>query len=152
LIGDTLVLAMHDGTVVGVAAGTLEQRFEVKLDAPLLAAPLRLGSALYVLSSNAVVWRIADGNARRLVELEGAARASFAQVDNRLVVGLLDGRLIALDTEGRKLWEQQLPRSVVAPAIASGSALFVTMINGEVWKLSDNTDNENPEGGSEEGG
>jgi outer membrane protein assembly factor BamB len=135
LMGDTLVLALYDGTVLGLAADTFEPRFEVKLDAPVLAAPRRIGAAIYVLSNNAVVWRISAGTAQRLVDLEGAARASFAAVGDRLVVGLLDGRLIALDSDGRKLWEQQLPRSVIVPVVAQGSALFVTMINGEVWKL-----------------
>ena len=57
-----------------------------------------------------------------VVDLEGAARGALAEVDNRLVAGLLDGRVVALEASGRRVWEQQLPRSVVSPAVASGSA------------------------------
>ena len=135
LQGDTLVLPLHNGTVVGLDASTLRQLFEVKLDAPVLAAPQLAHGSVYVLSRNAVLWRITGGSAERVSELEGAARGSLAEVGDQLVVGLLDGRVIALDGNGRKLWEHKLPRSVVAPALASGPALFVTMINGEVWKL-----------------
>ena len=135
LRGDTLILPLHNGAVLGVNARTLQAVFEVKVDAPVLAPPRSAGGASYVLSRNAVLWRIIGGTAERVAEWEGAARGSLAEVDNQLVVGLLDGRVIALDAAGHKLWEQKLPRSVVAPALASESALFVTMINGEVWKL-----------------
>ncbi|MGH7460252.1 MAG: PQQ-binding-like beta-propeller repeat protein [Longimicrobiales bacterium] len=135
LLADTLILPLQNGAVVGLDANSLRVLFEHKLDAPALAPPRRVESAVYVLSRNAVLWRLTGGSVEKVVDLDGAARASLAVVGKLLVVGLLDGRLIALDAAGRRLWEQQLPRSVVAPATPSGTALFVPMINGEVWKL-----------------
>ncbi len=135
LVGDTLIVPLHNATIVGLDGRTLNRLFEIKLDAPALAPPRRINADIYVLTRNAVLWRIAGGSAERVIELNGSARASLAEVDNRLVVGLLDGRVIALDAGGRRLWELRLPRSIISPAVASGSALFVPMINGEVWKL-----------------
>ncbi|MGH7469123.1 MAG: PQQ-binding-like beta-propeller repeat protein, partial [Longimicrobiales bacterium] len=123
--------------VIGLNARTLELLFEIRLDATALAAPRCIDQATYLLSRSAVLWRVEGSRAERMVELQGAARASLAEVDGHLVIGLLDGRLIALDPSGRRRWQQQLPRSVVAPAVARGSALFVPLINGEIWKLSD---------------
>jgi hypothetical protein len=134
-MGDTLLIPLHNATLIGLHARTFERVFETSLDAPVLAPPVQLGGTAYVLSQNAVLWSIAGGTARRVAELAGAARGSLAAVEQSLVVGLLDGRLVALDAGGRRLWEFQLPRSVVSPAVASGAALFVPMINGEVWKL-----------------
>jgi outer membrane protein assembly factor BamB len=134
-MADTLLLPLHDGTVLGLNTRTLEPLLEVKLDAPALAPLRRIGSTAYALSRNAMIWRIAGGRAEPLVELQGAARASLAEAGQHLVVGLLDGRVIALDAAGRRKWQHQMPRSVVAPAVAWGRALFVPLINGEIWKL-----------------
>jgi outer membrane protein assembly factor BamB len=73
--------------------------------------------------------------AERLAEFAGAARASLAEVSGRLIAGLLDGRLIAVDVDGKTLWTLQATRSVVAPVAASRDALFVPLINGDVWKV-----------------
>jgi outer membrane protein assembly factor BamB len=135
LLGDTLLIPLHDATLIGLHARTLDRIFEITLDAPVLAPPVRLGETAYVLTQHAVLWSIAGGYARRLIELSGAARGSLALVGQNLVMGLLDGRVIAVDTTGRRIWEQQMPGSVVAPVVPSGAALFVPMINGEVWKL-----------------
>jgi eukaryotic-like serine/threonine-protein kinase len=132
---DTLLLPLHDGSVIGLQPRTLAVLFQAKLDAPPLAAPKRVGDAFYVLTRNAVLWRIRGGRAERVTEFGGAARGSLAVVGNHLVVGLLDGRVIALDTSGRQVWQSQVRRSVVVPVTAFGDALFVPMINGEVWKL-----------------
>ena len=135
LARDTLLVALHDGSVVGLHATTLAELFRVQLDAVPLAQPMRVGDAFYLLSRNAVVWRVRGGKAERVAELGGAARASLATIQDHLIIGLLDGRVIALDPSGTRRWQVQLPRSIVAPVLGSGSALYVPLINGEVWKL-----------------
>jgi outer membrane protein assembly factor BamB len=135
LTNDTLILPLHDGSVVGLNASTLSELFHARLDAVPLAPPRRIGDAVYVLTRNAVVWRLRGGRAERVSELGGAARGSLAAIQDHLVVGLLDGRVIALDSSGTQRWELRMPRSVVAPVVASGAALYVPLINGEVWKL-----------------
>ena len=136
LAGDTLLVPLHDGSAIGLHAATLVELFRVRLEVQYrIAQPVRVGDAFFLLSRNAVLWRVHSGEAARVAELNGAARASLATVQDHLIVGLLDGRVIALEPSGKRRWEVQLPRSIVAPVLGSRSALYVPLINGEVWKL-----------------
>jgi outer membrane protein assembly factor BamB len=135
LQADTLVLPLQNGMVASINAATLQPLRTFQLTEPVLAAPVELDNSLFVLNRGGELWRLGSARPERVAALGGAARNALSVVDRRLVVGLLDGRLLALDPTGTQVWEYRATRSVSAPVTGVGSALFVPLLNGEVLKL-----------------
>jgi outer membrane protein assembly factor BamB len=135
LHADTLVLPLQNGMVASINAATLQPVRTFQLTEPVLAAPVELGNSLFVLNRGGELWRLGSAQPERVAALGGAARNALSMLDGRLLVGLLDGRLIALDPTGAQVWEYRATRSVSAPVTGVGAALFVPLLNGEVLKL-----------------
>ncbi len=138
LAGRSLVLPLRSGELLALDASELEERWRVGLDGPVLAAPAIASTGeVFVLDRTASVWVVgADGTPRRLVNLGGAARGSLTLVENALLVGLLDGRFMAVDRQmGRVLWTVDLGDSVWAPAVVQDGSIFVPLRRGAVVKI-----------------
>lgn len=136
LADSTLVLPMHPDRVAGYHARTLAPLWSVRVDAPVLAAPvIDADGTIHVLTRSGSVWRIAGGAATRIAALGGAARESLTLVRNGLLVGRLDGTLVLLDRDGTEQWREQFRSSIAAPVAAAGGELFVPLVNGTVVNL-----------------
>lgn len=138
LAGGALVLPLYSGALAAVDLATLRLEAIVELDAPTLASPLPAADGtLVVLTRAATLWSVrpATRAAEPIAEFGGAARGSLAKADGRLYVGLLDGRLIALNANGTELWRTRLDDSIVAPVTAVGGTVFVPLLRGDVVRL-----------------
>ena len=138
LIGDTLYLPFQTGDLVAYRLPGLEELWRAPFGAPILAAPVAgPDGSLYVLNRNAEVWRVRRGAraGERIASLDGAARASLAVAQDRLLVGRLDGKLFLLEADGRVVWEREFDDSIVAPVTVADGALYVPLLGGTIVKL-----------------
>jgi outer membrane protein assembly factor BamB len=135
IVGDTIYLALLKPSLVAVDAQSLRVLFERKLDASALAAPQAIGNSVYVLTRNAEVFKLDSQGLQRIASLGSAASGSFNAVGSRLIAGLLDGRVVALDESGQQVWQYQAARSIVVPVTPVPDGLLVTLKNGGVLKL-----------------
>ncbi|HEX7091417.1 MAG TPA: PQQ-binding-like beta-propeller repeat protein [Longimicrobiales bacterium] len=138
LITDTLYLPLQTGDLVAYRLPDLEELWRAPFGAPILAAPVAgPNGSLYVLNRNAEVWRVRRGGraGERIASLGGAARASLAVAQDRLLVGRLDGKLFLLEADGRVVWERDFDDSIVAPVTVADGALYVPLLRGTIVKL-----------------
>ncbi|HEX7049122.1 MAG TPA: PQQ-binding-like beta-propeller repeat protein [Longimicrobiales bacterium] len=135
--GERLYLPLHSGAVAAYDLAGRRPLWRAETGEPILAAPVvARDGTVYVLNRAAGVWRIApDGAATPMAELGGAARGSLTLAGERLLVGLLDGTLLALDTTGATVWSERLDDSIVAPVAVAGGAIYVPLLRGTVVKL-----------------
>lgn len=136
--GETLLVPLHSGHLATLDPMMARVRAMADLGAPIVAAPVLTDDGMaYVLTRDAVLWRVDPRSARaeQVTEFDGAARASLAQADGQLYVGLLDGTLIAMSTDGSEHWRIRLGDSIVAPVTVRGRSVFVPLLRGEVVKL-----------------
>jgi len=137
--GPDILVPLHSGELLAYdpAADVVIGRHA--LGAPILAAPVvsETGEA-YVLTSAAEVWRVPAGRAGepyRVAALGGAARASLAVAGGALLVGRLDGELVALEPDGSVRWRVRLDDSIAAPVTVATDAIYVPLLRGTVVKL-----------------
>jgi outer membrane protein assembly factor BamB len=138
LVADTLYLPLQTGDLVAYRLPGLEELWRAPFGAPILAAPVAgPDGSLYVLNRNAEVWRVRRGAraGERIASLDGAARASLAVAQGRLLVGRLDGRLFLLEADGRVVWERDFEDSIAAPVTVADGALYVPLLGGTIVKL-----------------
>jgi outer membrane protein assembly factor BamB len=135
IVGDTMFVVLVDSTVAAVNTVTLSLLFQAKFEGLSFAPPQAIGGRVYVLTQNAEVYRLEQQTLQRIVALGSAASASFKAVGSRLIVGLLDGRVVALDENGGRVWEYQAARSIVVPVTPITDGLLVALKNGGVLKL-----------------
>jgi outer membrane protein assembly factor BamB len=137
LRGDTLIVATHAGHVVAVSLPQLQELWRSCTPGPVLASPVATERGIYLLDTGGDVWRVPHGGGEpeRVIALPGAASASFALAGNRLLIGRLDGTLLAVTLEGQVVWEVNLGHSIIAPAAVHAGAIYVALLNGEVVKL-----------------
>jgi outer membrane protein assembly factor BamB len=134
--GDLLVVVTHAGSVLGLDANSLATLWQVAASAPILAAPV-IGSdgRIHVLDRDGVIWRIVNGEARRVTALNGAVTSAFTLARDRYVVGMVDGTVKVLDLDGRVIAEHKFNDSVSAPIAVRGRALYVPLLHGRIVKL-----------------
>jgi outer membrane protein assembly factor BamB len=132
---DTLVVPLQNGSIVALNPETLSIGRHWLVGEPVLAAPVEISGTIFVLNRGGEIWRLGAGEAERVIALGAAARGALSAADGRLIAGLLDGRVVAVDPAGTVVWEVQANRSVAAPPTAVGNAVFVPLLNGEVVKL-----------------
>ena len=135
LQGDTLYVLLLESVIAALSADSLAVLYQAKFQGPAFAPPRAVGGNVYVLTRDAEVWRLAGGQMQRIAELGSAAAGSFNAVGSSLIAGLLDGRVLALDANGQRLWEYKAERSVVAPVTPLHDGLLVPLKNGSVLKL-----------------
>lgn len=139
LQGDTLILPLRSGAVVALTLPDLGRAWILDTGAPVLAAPVAATDGnIYILNRSAELWRVPPQQpeqSQRLAALGGAALASLTLADNGILVGKLDGSLLALRFDGSIIWTKNLAESIVAPATIINDAIFVPLRSGHVVKL-----------------
>jgi outer membrane protein assembly factor BamB len=138
LRGDTLIAALHSGSVTALHVPDMRALWTAEIGAPILAPPaVAQDGTIFVLARDASVWRIADAgrSVRRIAALEGAASGSLTLARDHILVGRLDGALFLLDFEGVIVWRVELDDSIVAPVSVHGGAVFVPLLHGDVVRL-----------------
>jgi outer membrane protein assembly factor BamB len=136
LSGNTLIVPVQPGAIVGLDANTLQQLWRVDTTAPVLAAPVvtRDGTA-YVAARDGTLYRIRDGRAETIAQLGHAITSSLTLVRDHLLLGSYDGTLLAVSLDGRVVWTQRLDDSIIAPVAVGDGAIFVPLLRGGIAKL-----------------
>ena len=137
LRGDTLVVAMNPGIVAAYVDGGGRELWRHTLDAHVIAAPVVTDDGVFVLTRAGDLHLLGETMDRRVVALDGAATESLTIVANGALIGLLDGRLVFVQMDGRVVWEMQLDGSVRAPAAVHGSEIYVGTLDGQLVKLTE---------------
>lgn len=131
---DGIALPLHDGSVALVVDGHVARVFGV--GDVVLARPVHDGrGGIVVLNRAGELWRLAAGVSTRLAQLGSAATASLTRVANGYVVGLMDGAVVFVETDGRVRWRIETGQSIDAPAALDGGALYVATRRGDLIKL-----------------
>ncbi len=136
--GERIYVPLQNGEMVALAGLDLDEEWRVQTDGPILAPPaVDSERNVYLLDRTGVVWTVSPmGQNRRLAELGSTATGSLTLTQNALLVGLLDGRLIALDRHsGETLWTRVMGDSMVSPMIVKDGFIFVPLRRGRVVKL-----------------
>jgi outer membrane protein assembly factor BamB len=106
-----LVAGSTDSMVVGLDPETLEARWRVRLDAPVLDSPAVSGDTVYAVTRRGTLYRILPGPepaAEPIVALDWPVTAPVTIVDRQILLGGADGTLRALDPRGVELWRVRL--------------------------------------------
>jgi outer membrane protein assembly factor BamB len=136
--GSMVYLPMQSGHILALEGGDLEERWRTPVGGPVLAAPVVADDGtIYALSRDGTVWGISeDGEGRRLADLGSAATGALTVTRNTILVGLLDGRVVALAREGgSELWTMQFGDSVTTPPLVQDGAIYVSLRRGRVVKI-----------------
>jgi outer membrane protein assembly factor BamB len=106
-----LVAGTTDSLVVAVDPDSLETRWRVRLDAPVLTSPASSGDTLYAVSRRGSFYRIVGDptpRAERLADLDWPVTAPVTVVDGVILLGGADGTLRAFHPDGKEAWRLQL--------------------------------------------
>ena len=134
----TLYLPLRSGHVLALEADGLDERWRAYVEGPVLASPVaRRDGTVFALAGSGAVWSISpDGRPRKLADLGSAAVGGLTVTSNAVLVGLLDGRLVALSIDdGRELWTVTLGDSVVNPPVIQDGFIYVPLRRGRIVKL-----------------
>lgn len=137
--GELLVAGTADSQIVGLRPATLEIAWRVRVDAPVLAAPLVRGDTIVAVSRRGTVYRLvahAGGapSVEEVVALEWPVTAAPAFIGGRLVIGGADGVVRGLHPDGSEAWRLGVWRPVVVSPFAVGSGLIVLGGNGDIHR------------------
>lgn len=109
--GRVLVAGTADSLVVGVDPDSLKPRWQVLLDAPVLASPASMGDTLFAASRRGSLYRISGlpaPRAERIAELDWPVTAPVTVMDGLILLGGADGVLRALRPDASEAWRLQL--------------------------------------------
>jgi outer membrane protein assembly factor BamB len=112
---DDLVAGTTDSLVVAFDGETLEPRWRVRLDAPVLDSPASSGDTIYAATRRGTLYRIlpdSQPRAERIVELDWPVTAPVTIVNREILLGGADGTLRALRPDGAELWRVSLWRPI----------------------------------------
>ncbi len=136
LSGHTLIVPLQPNAVIGLDANTLAQLWRAETGAPVLAAPVvtREGTA-FVAARDGSLYRIQEGNAAKIAQLDHALAGSLTLARDHLILGSYDGTLLAVSMDGKVVWTHRLKDSIVAPVAIRNGAIFVPLLRGGIVKL-----------------
>jgi len=131
LAGERLYQGSYDRNVYALQADSGKILWRAELDDWPQGTPVPVGDMLYVCSRSGMLYALgaADGRIVWQMPLGGEVRHSPSVGRNRIgVVATLDGRLIGVDLDRRRIaWEQKLAGGAFGgPAISDGGTLVVT--------------------------
>ncbi len=135
-----LIAATGDSTIVALEKGTLEERWRVRLDAPLLTQPAVAGDTIFGVTRVGSVFRI-SGDPRpeitRLQEAGWPATGAPALVGDWVLAGGADGVLRAfLTSDGRESWRAALGRPFeLAPVLLANGDFLAISGRGDLHRL-----------------
>jgi outer membrane protein assembly factor BamB len=92
---------------------------------------------VYTLARSGQVWSVSsDGQPKQLADLRSAATGALTVTANAVLVGLLDGRLVALSLpDGEELWTLDMGDSVQMPPAVQDGNIYVPLRRGRIVKL-----------------
>lgn len=134
---DLLLVPLANERIAGIRIGPApELAWTATVSEPVNATPVRIGEHAFVLDRSAGVWRIdREGGIERIADYDGAASGSLTAVGNRLVAGLLDGRLIVMNTDGDVVGSIDLGDSIIAPVAAGDGVMWVPLLRGRIARV-----------------
>ncbi len=112
---DGLVAGTTDSLVVALDGTSLEIRWQVRLDAPVLDSPAASGDTVYAATRRGTLYRIlvdSAARAERIVELDWPVTAPVTMLGREILLGGADGVIRALRPDGAELWRVQLWRPI----------------------------------------
>jgi outer membrane protein assembly factor BamB len=136
-LGQLLVAGSADSSVVAIRPEDLGLAWKVRLDAPVLSAPARVGDSLFAVSRIGSVYRITadpDPSGALLVALSWAVTAPLVPFADLLLVGGSDGVVRALAHDGTEAWRLQLGRPAEIPAVVLPDGLIIMGGNGDLHR------------------
>ena len=134
LPADTLLIgASADSMLVALRATDLSTAWQVRLDAPALAAPALRGDTAFVATRNGTLYRVLvpTGQSVRLAALDWPLTAGPVPWESLLLVGGADGTVRALDRAGRDVWRVAAWRAVSLPPLPLRGGLLIVGGNGD---------------------
>jgi outer membrane protein assembly factor BamB len=135
--GAELLAGTGDSLVVAIDRATLQPRWRVSLDAPVLTSPGGAGDTLYAASRRGTVYRIvADSapHATAVATLDWPVTAPVAVVDGLVLLGGADGILRALKPDGGEAWRVQLRWPVELMPLALDDGLLAVGGDGDLHR------------------
>lgn len=135
-----LIAATGDSTIVALEKGTLEERWRVRLDAPLLTQPALAGDTIFGVTRMGSVFRLAgepQPEITRLQETGWPATGAPGLVGDWVLAGGADGVLRAFrTTDGSESWHAALGRPFeLAPVLLANGDFLAIGGQGDLHRL-----------------
>lgn len=135
-----LLAATGDSIIAALEIGTLEERWRVRLDAPLLTTPAISGDTVFAVTRVGSVFRVTGGKTPEITRLQEAgwpATGAPALVGSWVVVGGADGALRAFSaSDGHESWRASLGRPFeIAPVVIPGGDFLALGGRGDLHRL-----------------
>jgi len=132
-----LVGGTADSLVVAIDKRTLEPRWRVTLDAPVLTSPAGRGDTLYAASRRGTVYRIVGDStptASEVARLDWPVTAPVALMGGLVLLGGADGVLRALRADGTEAWRLQLHWPIELVPLALDDGLLAVGGDGDLHR------------------
>jgi outer membrane protein assembly factor BamB len=126
--GAEVLVATSDSGIVAVMRESLDVLWHLRVDAPVLSAPVLRDDTLFVVTRIGSVYRVKLGDnpeLEQLVALDRPITGSPALAGDWLLIGGANGDLLALTSDGTEAWHVPVGRPVeIAPLLLNDSTLF----------------------------
>jgi outer membrane protein assembly factor BamB len=126
--GAEVLVATSDSGIVAVMRETLDVAWHLRVDAPVLTAPVLRDDTLFVVTRIGSVYRVKlgdDPELEQVVALDRPITGSPALAGDWLLIGGADGELLALTSDGAEAWHLPVGRPAeIAPLLLNDSTLF----------------------------
>jgi serine/threonine-protein kinase len=135
--GGSLVAGTTDSQLVSIDPRNLRRNWSVRVDAPVLGSPARIGDTLFVASRLGTVYRIdpaADPQARQIAALDWPVTTPLSIVNRKIVLGGADGTIRALRTDGSEIWRVRVWRPVEVGPVPMPDGLVAIGGNGDLHR------------------
>jgi len=132
-----LVAGTADSLVVAIDRDSLRVRWQVSLDAPVLASPAAAGDTVFAASRRGSLYRIVGDSApaaTRVAELDWPVTAPVAVLDGLVLLGGADGTLRALRPDGHEAWRLRLRWPVELAPIPLDDGLIAVGGDGDLHR------------------
>lgn len=123
-----LVAGLADTGVVAIDPVTLETRWRIHTDAPILGPLAASGDTVWAASRIGTVYQLVLGEGRpdvtTVVTLDRSLTSGVSRMGSLLLVGGADGRIHALANDGEEVWRLRVwPPADVTPLAVDGGVL-----------------------------
>ncbi len=100
--------------------------------------PAVVGNALYAAAHNGTLVRLEakTGNEIWRTEIKGKISAGVGANAELVVAGTLNGRVVALDSDGKPVWDVRVTSEVTGPPLIAGDLVVVRTADNRVFGLS----------------
>jgi outer membrane protein assembly factor BamB len=119
-LGPSLVTGLADSAVVAIDPGTLEEKWRVRTDAPVLGPVAVSGDTVWAATRIGWIYEITAGTiptVKVLARLNWPLTSGIAAIGPDLIIGGADGTLRGLSRDGSERWRVQLWPAVDIPPV-----------------------------------